>query len=130
MPALQQRLKGTAKDLIQKYGQLVTVSHTSGSARNPVTGEYSTGTDVEETAYAVFSAATKNRIDKLGIRFTSDDAAIQTVKLAHIESESGAVLKVGYKVTGAEGVTYYINGITPIDDNDGGTIINIVALRV
>jgi len=124
-----QNSANTARQLIQKFGNTVSVKSTE-STFDPATG---TTVDVETVghAQAVILPATKARIQALGVRFAEQGSLIQEViAFAYMDGLSLPFEpRPSMSLTAADGTLWYIMGVTPLYDQTGGAVMYSVALR-
>lgn len=119
----------TAQELLAEYGNTITIERDNGSF-DPVTG--TTGAiavDSYQTSAVIFPA-TQAKIEALGIRTTGQTSVVNTIAFSMVAPVTGRDVQPGDRFIDAAGKIYYVNGVTPLDDQRGGVIVYNVALRV
>lgn len=116
----------TARDLITKFGGSISVTYDSPTFDDDA-GTV-TNSETTETINGVVLPATKSKLDALGYRL--DESVTRIVKVAYIDGLSITTKpQPGMKFT-YSGTVYYIDGVTELDDQSGGSLLYTLALRV
>lgn len=115
----------TARSLIAKFGGTVTLGFDNQTFDN----DAGTVANVEtlQAVNAVVLPATRSKLERLGYQF--DESVTRINKVAFIDGLSPNVApRPGMRVT-YSGVTYFVDGVNELDDQDGGGVLYTLALR-